>query len=56
MRDVSYATATQRLEEMGLQNESWLHELRTVVTQMDIIFDSSRRCKWTPCALCKTQC
>ena len=40
MRDVSYATATQRLEEMGLQSEAWLHELRAVVTQMDIILDS----------------
>ena len=30
MRDVSYATATQRLEEMGLQSEAWLHELRTI--------------------------
>jgi len=40
MRDVSYATATQRLEEMGLQSEAWWHELRTVVTQMDIILDS----------------
>ena len=38
--DVSYATATQRLEEMGLQSEAWWHELRTVVTQMDIILDS----------------
>ena len=37
VRDVSYATATQRLEEMGLQSEAWLHELRT---QMDIILDS----------------
>ena len=40
VRDVSYATATQRLEEMGLQSEAWLHELRTIVTQMDIILDS----------------
>ena len=39
-RDVSYATATQRLEEMGLQSKAWLHELRTIVTQMDIILDS----------------
>ena len=39
VRDVSYATATQRLEEMGLQSEAWLHELRTIVTQMDIILD-----------------
>eukprot|EP00964_Phaeocystis_antarctica_P064300 scaffold38668_cov90-Phaeocystis_antarctica.AAC.2 len=38
--NVSYATATQRLEKMGLQSEAWLHELRTIVTQMDIIFDS----------------
>ena len=29
VRDVSYAAATQRLEEMGLQSEAWLHELRT---------------------------
>ena len=39
VRDVSYAAATQRLEEMGLQSEAWLHELRTIVTQMDIILD-----------------
>ena len=39
VRDVSYAAATQRLEEMGLQSDAWLHELRTIVTQMDIILD-----------------
>ena len=39
VRDVSYATATQRLEEMGFQSKAWLHELRTIVTQMDIILD-----------------
>ena len=37
VRDVSYAEATQKLEEMGLQAEAWLHEVRRVCTQMDII-------------------
>ena len=36
-RDVSYAEATQKLEEMGLQAEVWLHEVRRVCTQMDIV-------------------
>jgi len=39
VRGVSYAAATQRLEEMGLQSEMWLHELRTIVTQMDAILE-----------------
>ena len=39
MRDVSYVAATQRLAEMGLQSEMWLHELRTIVTQMDVILE-----------------
>lgn len=38
-RDVSYFEATQKLEEMGLQAEAWLHEVRRIVTQMDIILD-----------------
>jgi hypothetical protein len=37
VRDVSYAEATQKLEEMGLQAEAWLHEVRRVCTQMDIV-------------------
>ena len=39
VRDVSYVAATQRLAEMGLQSEMWLHELRTIVTQMDVILE-----------------
>ena len=38
-RDVSYIEATQKLEKMGLQAEAWLHEVRRIVTQMDIILD-----------------
>ena len=38
-RDVTYAEATQKLEEMGLEAEAWLHEVRRIVTQMDIILD-----------------
>ena len=38
-RDVTYAEATKQLEEMGLQAEAWLHEVRRVSTQMDIILD-----------------
>ena len=37
VRDVSYVEATQKLEEMGLQAEAWLHEVRRVCTQMDIV-------------------
>ena len=36
---MSYAEATQKLEEMGLQAEAWLHEVRRIVVQMDIILD-----------------
>ena len=36
---MSYAEATQKLEEMGLQAEAWLHEVRRVVVQMDLIMD-----------------
>jgi len=39
VRDVSYAEATQKLEETGLQAEAWLHEVRRIVTQMDIILN-----------------
>ena len=39
VRDVSYDEATRRLEEMGLQAEAWLHEVRRVCVQMDIILD-----------------
>eukprot|EP00966_Prymnesium_polylepis_P328486 7384285-Prymnesium_polylepis.1 len=39
VRDLSYAEATQKLEEMGLQAEAWLHEVRRVCTQMDLILE-----------------
>ena len=39
MLDVSYAEATQKLEDMGLPAEAWLHEVRRIVVQMDIILD-----------------
>eukprot|EP00966_Prymnesium_polylepis_P177621 4113592-Prymnesium_polylepis.1 len=39
VRDVSYTEAAQKLEEMGLQSEAWLHEVRRVCVQMDIILD-----------------
>ena len=55
VRDVSYAAATQRLEEMGLQSEAWLHELRTIVTQMDIILDCIPSVQ-VDAVPCKTQC
>ena len=41
VRDVSYAEATQKLEEMGLQAEAWLHEVRRVVVQMDLILEEN---------------
>jgi hypothetical protein len=37
VRDVSYAEAVQRLEQTGLEAEAWLFEVRTIVSQMDII-------------------
>ena len=37
VRDVSYEEATRRLDEMGLDSEAWLHEVRTIITQMDVI-------------------
>jgi hypothetical protein len=39
VRDVSYTEAVQKLEEMGLRSETWLHEVRRICTQMDIILD-----------------
>eukprot|EP00966_Prymnesium_polylepis_P312215 7214122-Prymnesium_polylepis.1 len=39
VRDVSYAEATQKLEEMGLPAEAWLHEVRRFCIQMDVILD-----------------
>ena len=39
VRDVSYAEATQKLEEMGLRAEAWLHEVRHVCTQMELILE-----------------
>eukprot|EP00966_Prymnesium_polylepis_P089348 2068589-Prymnesium_polylepis.1 len=39
VRDVSYAEAAQKLEEMGLQAEAWLHEVRRVVFQMDLLVE-----------------
>jgi hypothetical protein len=37
VRDVSYVEATQKLEQMGLEAEAWLHEVRRIITQMDVI-------------------
>eukprot|EP00966_Prymnesium_polylepis_P333318 7388790-Prymnesium_polylepis.1 len=37
VRDMSYAEATQKLEDMGLQAEAWLQEVRSIITQMDVI-------------------
>ena len=39
VRDVSYAEATQKLEEMGLRAKAWLHEVRHVCTQMELILE-----------------
>eukprot|EP00966_Prymnesium_polylepis_P011105 255303-Prymnesium_polylepis.1 len=39
VRDVSYSEAAAKLEEMGLQAEAWLHEVRRIVVQMEIILD-----------------
>ena len=39
VRDVSYAEAVQKLEEMGLESDAWLHEVRKIITQMDIILE-----------------
>lgn len=36
---MSYAEATNKLEEMGLQAEAWLHEVRRIVVQMDLILE-----------------
>ena len=37
VRDVSYTEAVQRLEEQGLQSEAWLHEVRRIITEADVI-------------------
>ena len=36
---MSYAEAVQKLEEMGLESDAWLHEVRKIITQMDIILE-----------------
>ena len=52
VRDVSYAEATQKLEEMGLQAEAWLHEVRRVCTQMDIVIV----CLHVAVVVCASRC
>ena len=37
VRDVSYSDAVAQLEEQGLKSEAWLHEVRRVITQADVI-------------------
>ena len=37
VRDTTYAEATQQLEEQGLQSEVWLHEVRKIITQADVV-------------------
>ena len=37
VRDVSYDEAVQRLENQGLDAELWLHEVRRIITQADVI-------------------
>ena len=37
VRDTSYDEAVQKLEEMGLEAEAWLSEVRRIIVQADII-------------------